>query len=52
MSVKIGALETMLDESRVAEFLQQHPDFFLRHKALLDDMTCLTNSVVRCHCLI
>ena len=39
MSVKLGTLETMLEESRVVDYLRQHPDFFLRHKALLEEIT-------------
>ena len=39
MSVNMGALEAMLQENQVVDFLKQHPDFFLRHKALLDELT-------------
>ena len=35
----MGALEAMLQENQVVDFLKQHPDFFLRHKALLDELT-------------
>lgn len=38
MSTNIDALESMLEESRIVDYLDQHPDFFLRHKALLDRM--------------
>jgi len=34
----MGALEAMLQENQVVDFLKQHPDFFLRHKALLDEL--------------
>lgn len=33
-----GVLQELLDESRVVEYLRHHPDFFLRHKALLDQL--------------
>lgn len=35
----MGALETMYEESQVVEYLKNHPDFFLRHKALLDELS-------------
>ena len=35
----MGVLETMFEESQVVEYLKNHPDFFLRHKALLDELS-------------
>lgn len=35
----MGALEKMHEENQVVEFLKLHPDFFLRHKALLDELS-------------
>ena len=34
----MGALESMLEENRIADYLKQHPDFFLRHKELLEEI--------------
>lgn len=28
MSINMGALESMLEENRIADYLKQHPDFF------------------------
>lgn len=38
MSINMGALESMLEENRIADYLKQHPDFFLRHKELLEEI--------------
>lgn len=35
----MGALEAMPQENQVVDFKQHSADFFLRHKALLDELT-------------
>lgn len=36
MSVESGAMERMAKEGKIMDYLVNHPDFFLRHRALLD----------------